>query len=118
MLEESKCFEKILTDYSKNVSSKENYYFWANEKYQSLTKLLNNPKNSQLVYKALNLVMYLDPVSLADKKLRQEVQWDDFFEWDRKDIKESMLEEFDPEGTEKKWVTYELNKGKKSRGDD
>jgi hypothetical protein len=113
MLEESECIEKILTDYNKNVLVRENYYLWANKKHQDLTDLLKNPKNAQLVYKAVSFVMYLDPVSLADKKLKDETQWGDFSEWDRRNIRESMIEEFDSEGKEKEWVLSELSKNQK-----
>lgn len=71
---ESECIGKILTDYNENVSSRKDYYIWATKKYQDLTRRLNNPENSQLVYKALNFITYLDSVSIADKRLKHEVQ--------------------------------------------
>lgn len=111
---ESECIDKILTDYNENVVSKKDwtkkdYYLWANQKYQDLTRKLSNPKNSQLVYKALNFIMYLDSCSIADKRLKSESQWDDFFEWERVDIKKSLREEFDPVGKEKKIMTVKFN---------
>jgi len=106
---ESECIDKILADYEEHVFSREDYYFWANQKYQDLIKLLKNQKNSQLVYKALNFVTYLDSVSLADKKIKNELQWTEFFEWDRIDIKKSLKEEFDPEGKEGKSILCKLN---------
>ena len=100
MCSESECIDKILTDYNQNVTSRDDYYLWANQKYQNLTKLLSNQKNSQLVYKALNFITYLDSCSIADKRLKKELQWGEFFEWDRDDIKKSLKEEFDPVGEE------------------
>ena len=104
MCSESECIDKILTDYNENVTSRKDYYIWANKKYQALTKLLNNQKNSQLVYKAFNFITYLDSVSIADKRLKHEVRWSNFFEWDRDEIKKSLIEEFDPDGKEKKLI--------------
>lgn len=69
---------------------------------------MRNPKNSQLVYKALNFITYLDSLSRADKKLKDESQWNDFFEWDRIDIKKSLKEEFDPEGKEQESIKNQL----------
>lgn len=134
-LKQSECIEKILDDYNENVSSEEkvviiegeeyreevvsekDYCLWSSMKYIELTKLSKNSKNSkdsEFVDKALNFVMYLDPVSLVDKRLKSETQWDEFKEWDRRDIKRSMIEEFDPEGREKKRIISERNKGIKS----
>lgn len=101
---ESECIDKILTDYEEKVASRDDYYFWANRKYQTLMKLLTNPRNSQLVYKALNFITYLDSVSLVDKKLKKELQWEEFFEWDREDFKKSLKEEFDPVGQERRKI--------------
>jgi len=73
---ESECIDKILEDYNENVLSKkrtskdrtlkEDYYVWANQKYQALVKMLSNQKNSQLVYKALNFITYLDSSNEMD----------------------------------------------------
>ncbi len=105
---ESECIDKILEDYEENVTSRKDYYLWANKKYQDLTKRLSNPKNSQLVYKALNFITYLDSVSIADKKLKHEVRWSKFFKWDQDDIKKSLKEEFDPEGKEQVSIATQL----------
>ena len=110
MCSESECIDKILTDYNQNVTSRDDYYLWATKKYQNLTKLLSNQKNSQLVYRALNFITYLDSCSIADKRLKKELQWDEFFEWDRDDMKRSLKEEFDPEGKEKKLIAMKFEK--------
>ena len=104
MLEESECIDKILVDFNEHVSSKEDYYFWANQKYQSLMGLLKNPKNSQVAYKALNFITYLDPQSGVDKTPKNEKRWDQFFDWDREEIKQSLKQEFDPEGFGRKQI--------------
>ncbi len=100
MRAESEIIDKILEDYEENVTSRQDYNIWASKKYLTVTKLLKNPKNSQLVYKAMNFISFLDPVSIADKGLKSEKNWDEFFVWDRDDIKKSLKEEFDPEGKE------------------
>lgn len=111
---ESECIDKILEDYNENVLSKkrtskdrtlkEDYYLWANQKYQALVKMLSNHKNSQLVYKALNFITYLDLYSIPNQKIKREVRWDEFFDWERRDMKESLKQEFDPVGQEKRKI--------------
>ncbi len=108
MCSESECIDKILDDYNKKVTSRKDYYLWANEKYKHLTKRLGNPENSQLVYKALNFITYLDSVSIADKRLKHEVWWSKFSKWDQIDIKKSLREEFDPEGKESRNIKSQL----------
>lgn len=100
MCTESECIDKILEDYEKNVTSRKDYNIWATNKYLTVTKFFKNSKNSQLVYKAMNFISYLDPVSIADTGLRSEKNWDELFVWDRDDIKITLREEFDSEGKE------------------
>lgn len=69
-----------------------------------MVKLLSNQKNSQLVYKALNFITYLDLCSIPDQKIKNEVQWNEFFEWERRDMKESLKKEFDLVGQEKRKI--------------
>ncbi len=50
--------------------------------------------NPKLVFKALNFITYLDSYSIADQKIKREVRWDEFFDWERRDMKESLRKEF------------------------
>lgn len=105
---ESEYLDEILDDYNKKVTSRKEYYFWANQKYQWLTSLLKNPKNSQIVYKALNFITYLDSQSGVDKKLKDEKRWNEFFDWERIAMKDILIEEFDPIEEEKKLIIKKL----------
>jgi len=114
---ESECIDKILTDYNQKVTSRKDYYLWANEKYQKLIKL-KNQDNFGLVQKAFNFVTYLDSVSIADRELENEENWDGLSEGNRYDIKKSLIEEFDPEGKERKSIKQQLvEMERKKRGE-
>jgi hypothetical protein len=105
---ESECIDKILSDYNKNVFFKEDYYFWANQQYQRLTKLLHNPKNFQIVQKALNFVTYLNGLSQVDMRVKNEKSWDHLSEKEVDTIKIDLVKEFDPVGQEKRKIISEL----------
>lgn len=60
--------------------------------------------NPKLVFKALNFITYLDSYSIADQKIKREVRWDEFFDWERRDMKESLRKEFDPVGQKKRKI--------------
>jgi len=108
MCTESECIDKILEDYEENATSRKDYNIWASKKYLTVTKLLKNPENSQLVYRAMNFISYLDPISVADKGLKIEKNWNELFVWDKDDIKKSLKEEFDPEGKEQISIKSQL----------